>query len=647
MTYLFPALLAIGLPLAILPPLIHLINLRRRRRVEWAAMQFLLESQKKNKKWIVLKQLLLLLLRTAAVAGAAFLLAGPVVQSSWAALFGQGVTHHVLLFDDSYSMGDRAGAGTALQAAADAAQQIVHAAQGRSDRQIVTLLPFSTAPRLLAGATPLINRAQLDAALTSDLETLFRDYVPSETSADVAEALAAANRLPEPAEDESRVVYVLSDFRQAQWRESSRMRQLVNDVRQRCAQLHLIQCAEGTHDNLSLVELRPEAGIRAGGIETWMEATVKNHGLQSVAAATLEVRHNEARLPAVQFGEIPPGESATRRFRATLSADGSVIEATLPEDALAADNVRYFSVRPPAAYRVLIIDESPRGDDGRYLATALSPGGRNLAGWAPQIERRAFLRRDEELDDFAAICLLDVPRLDEAEADNLSQYAAQGGGVAIFLGPQTQRDFYNGLVDAQSPALGAVPLLQPAQLVRASGAAAPDLIVSDDALFRVFQGLRNSFLDLTKFDFYYAVDPQWRVSEVEDVRVLASLRNGAPVVLEKRVADGVVIWHLFKLSPSPTALGRWSNFAATPAFPVYANELMGRLSSTRRSATPTLVDEPLRVSESEADFLAEATIVPPARSGLPSFRLDLEPVDGRLEVVQPAPVATGVWRVRW
>jgi hypothetical protein len=61
MSFLFQSLLAIGIPLIGLPLLIHLINLRRHQRIEWAAMEFLLESQKRNKKWIVLKQLLLLL----------------------------------------------------------------------------------------------------------------------------------------------------------------------------------------------------------------------------------------------------------------------------------------------------------------------------------------------------------------------------------------------------------------------------------------------------------------------------------------------------------------------------------------------------------------------------------------------------------
>ena len=41
----------------------------RHRRVQWAAMEFLLKSYKKHRKWVWLKQLLLLLLRMALSAG--------------------------------------------------------------------------------------------------------------------------------------------------------------------------------------------------------------------------------------------------------------------------------------------------------------------------------------------------------------------------------------------------------------------------------------------------------------------------------------------------------------------------------------------------------------------------------------------------
>ena len=55
-TFLYSPLLW-GLLIVGAPVLIHLINLLRHRRVDWAAMEFLLASQKKNRTWVILKQL--------------------------------------------------------------------------------------------------------------------------------------------------------------------------------------------------------------------------------------------------------------------------------------------------------------------------------------------------------------------------------------------------------------------------------------------------------------------------------------------------------------------------------------------------------------------------------------------------------------
>ncbi len=48
MQFLYPAL-TVGFFLALLPLLIHLINMMRHRRVKWAAMEFLLQSYKKHR----------------------------------------------------------------------------------------------------------------------------------------------------------------------------------------------------------------------------------------------------------------------------------------------------------------------------------------------------------------------------------------------------------------------------------------------------------------------------------------------------------------------------------------------------------------------------------------------------------------------
>ena len=48
-----------GLVAVAAPVLIHLINMMRHQRVQWAAMEFLLASYKKHRTWVWLKQLIL------------------------------------------------------------------------------------------------------------------------------------------------------------------------------------------------------------------------------------------------------------------------------------------------------------------------------------------------------------------------------------------------------------------------------------------------------------------------------------------------------------------------------------------------------------------------------------------------------------
>ncbi len=70
------------------PVLIHLINMLRHQRVEWAAMEFLLLSQKKHRTWVIFKQLLLLLLRMAAIALVVLALAQPLLPDRWGSFLG-------------------------------------------------------------------------------------------------------------------------------------------------------------------------------------------------------------------------------------------------------------------------------------------------------------------------------------------------------------------------------------------------------------------------------------------------------------------------------------------------------------------------------------------------------------------------------
>ncbi|MCA9245597.1 MAG: BatA domain-containing protein, partial [Planctomycetales bacterium] len=65
------------------PVLIHLMNRRRFRVVEWAAMDFLREAMQRNRKILRLRDLLLLILRTAVVLLFGLALARPFFSGSF------------------------------------------------------------------------------------------------------------------------------------------------------------------------------------------------------------------------------------------------------------------------------------------------------------------------------------------------------------------------------------------------------------------------------------------------------------------------------------------------------------------------------------------------------------------------------------
>src|SRR4029079_4029980 len=132
-----------GFLLALLPLLIHLINMMRHKRVKWAAMEFLLQSYKKHRRWVWLKQFLLLLARMAAVILLVAMLAQLKTRDQLLALFGGKATHHYVLLDDSYSMSARVAGQSAFDAARQVIASIVNGAKSADNPQKLTLLRYS------------------------------------------------------------------------------------------------------------------------------------------------------------------------------------------------------------------------------------------------------------------------------------------------------------------------------------------------------------------------------------------------------------------------------------------------------------------------------------------------------------------------
>jgi hypothetical protein len=618
MSFLFPTLVTIGLPLIAVPILIHLINLRRQQRVRWAAMQFLQESQKRNRRWVLLKQLLLLATRMAVVAVLVLMLAHLVLRNEWLSLLGHGTTHHLVLLDDSYSMSDRWGDTSALAEGKRAVQAIVEQASQQSDTQLITLLRFSEAAALSAGAQPKVYAEQINETFRSKLESLLAGWEPSQTDVGPADALKAIPRLPLDKNEETLIVYLVSDYRNRQFASATEIRKLLADLKEKehVAQIHLVRCVREARPNLAITSLVPESGVRAAGVEMWMSATIANYGDAPARGVTVQLEQDGDALPALVLDDIPARDEITHKFRVQFAGiGGHSLTASLGADAVEVDNRRYYACDLPAARPVLIIDGSKDGRGGHQLSLALAPGGNTRTGWQPHVEPPSFLADTEKLNQQAAVYLLDVPRLADDELTSLENYVRSGGGVAFFVGADTDRAFYNERLYHDQQGIFPAPLKLPTQLLDRGDT--PDIQVTGHPIFQVLAGRRNGFLPVIMVNYYYAIQEDWLPPKDGTVQVIARVRNNQPLVIEKKFGKGRVVAQLTKLSSGDTPLGKWSNWSLNPAFPVLANELTSYLAAARQVDPLNLVGDDLTITVADGKYDPHFRFVLPNKSAPP------------------------------
>jgi hypothetical protein len=456
-------------------------------------------------------------------------------------------------------------------------------------------------------------------------------------------ALSVVANLMGEESDESRVVYLVSDFRQRDWKSPARLDQQLQQLENAGADVHLVDCALAQRPNLAITHLAPVEGTRSAGVPLFVTVSVKNFGQAAAENVELTVtslayeNFNPARHgddPAAIKPEpldkrsetvesIPPGETVTRRIQVRFPITGKhVVEARLPDDAVVADNLRYAVVDFPEAEPVLIIDGHPDQRNAYYLTSVFQPqaegapaGSAVRTGILPAIEDTAKLRDMplESLREYRAVYLLDVPRLDEAAITKLETYVREGGGLAIFLGDQVIASSYNdslykngeGLLPLE---LGAKELLALAEEDFDEEERAPDFEVIDHPVLAIFASGNPAFRRGVVISTFYEMAPGWKLPATESTHVLATLRDtaGTPLVVEKQFGQGRVL--AFNTSVAPL----WNNWAREASFPATMLLLHGYIAAPLRVDQSQLVGTPVKAQFAAENYQEDAKAIVPA-----------------------------------
>jgi hypothetical protein len=516
-----------------------------------------------------------------------------VLKDQWGKLFGGSNTHHIVLLDDSYSMSDRWADTSAFARAKDVVTRLAGRAVRQETPQTFTLLRFSQAGATARGTQPDLMNESVAADFSQKLESIVGPLQASQSAAGPAAAIDAVERLPAALEDETRVVYLISDFRAGEWNEPTALRKALDKLDASGVQLHLVNCVDGGRGNLSISRLQPAPGVRAANVPLLVDVAVTNHGTSPAKNISVLLSEDGNVRPAIEIEEIPAGKAVSRRFPVMFPTAGEhLLKAQLESDAVEIDNSRFDVVDVAAEAPVLVIDGGD-GKDAYFLATALAPGGKINSGIKPQIESTRFLRAND-LSPFTAIFLANLERLDLAEIEALENYTRGGGGVAFFLGERSTSDFFNKQLYREGAGLFPLPLSQSVQLLVDRLEKIPDLEVTQHPIFSIFAGERNSFIGAVIVERYFAATKNWQPDPDSTTKVIAKLRNGAPLVVEKKFGSGRVVAFLTKASPTESDLGVWNNWGrGNPSFVVTMLELQTYLAAAKQVEMVRLVGTPL------------------------------------------------------
>ncbi len=640
----FPTLIP-GFLLVLAPLLIHLINLLRHRRVKWAAMDFLLQSYKKHRKWVWLRQMLLLLSRMAAIALLVALLAQWKPQSALFARFSGAAAHHYVLIDDSFSMSERTGGASAFDQALQAVRAIAERALEQDGPQRLTLLRFSRAAARVetdeveekAARVADLNSAVVDGRFDSVLEDLRRKLVPSELPATPLAALGICRQLVAADDFGAKLVYVVSDFRADQWENPTELRSALFELQTAGAELEFVHCVRQAQPNLAIVELQPEAGPRVAGVPLFVNIDVKNFGTVTSQNVQLKVRSRFfddglattavpgqfegelEELPVELIESIAPGDTVRRRVQVYFPRPGRhVVEALLPEDPIAADNRRWNVIDFRSGEPVLVVDGDAEQRHAFYLESIFQPGPNARTGIEPVVKDVNYLRDTplEELTQYATIYLLDVGRLETRAVENVEAFVKGGGGLAVFLGPRVDRQFYNQALYREGQGVFPLPL-EEQDLLPPTEDDEPDVNVegSQHPVFRDLLAGRNPLIRLIHVDRFFAPPDDWRPPSESTVQIIAALRNRDPLMVESTFGEGKVIACLSTYAPL------WNDLVLGPNA-LLALQLQAYLAQGRRRLDERLVGTPLPVELNLREFQPDVNFVLPGSNGIPQRRLD-------------------------
>ena len=647
MSVTHPALLFGGAALVLVPIIIHLLNKRKFKIVDWAAMDFLFEADKKNRRRVRLEDLLILLLRVLAVLLLAALFARPFLSSASASILGGKVGfERIVLLDDSPSMEARQQGSGGMQQARSILADLVRELGTHHSSDTLTVLVTSH-PR-----TPVVREAVLTPETVSRLSSELESWPVSHRAAHYEESLAEVEKqLSAQTTNLNRIVYVISDLRRADWHSARQSAAstgpvaLLRRLADKTSGCYLVDVGGPRTENLAITSLVPLERLLAAGQTCRFEVTVHNFGPADVKDVTVKVTP-EGSLPIEgQLDRVPAGKDAFLPVTVTFASSEASeavepvairAELVLPpgsaDDRLAADNVRYFPARVVSGVQTLVVDGDPTADPRRaetfYLRRALTPPGDSRSGILTRVVSSSEFET-LELDAYQVVFLANVDRLSDTRRLSLEQWVRKGGGLVIALGDQlADVGWFNSQMFQGGKGLA------PAEVLSIQGDetrrkwATFDIVAKGHEVVSIYEGENNPFLEGVKvFRWWQCKLPETQAQGGPTIRLLARLTDvdASAAVIEHKFGEGRV---MLLTTPADADWNTWPQ--DHHSYVLFMQFLSRYMAHSTARAGLIEIGQPIKVALDLVRHKVEAALVRPSGE-----QIGLHPVQNQPATADP------------
>lgn len=555
-----PGLLPLLL-LALLPILLHLLDRRRARQVDWPAMRFLvLGSHARLRRWR-LREALLIIVRSLLALLLALVVIGPASRESRPVRqLPEGTRGVVLVIDTSFSMTQTAGrpSSSSLSIAREKALEIL---DGLRAGDAVALLVGQGGPGSIEQTFSNPTAARMEVMNLGPDGGHFRLVDALDRAAGLLRSLGTPHR----------EVYVFTDLQADIVPDAALDRWVSVERRLRAGGIRpmvtLIDCGGEGSWNRFVAELEPPP--LAAGTDTPTRFRILTgssgstpgggegpHGVRLLVDG-LEVASTED-VP-------PPGEPRTISYR--FRKGGRVrVTAELPRDGLPVDDTRYLALEVLEEIPLLIVGSAGR-EPGRplsvsradrtsaeYLDLALAPRAPGIAEPAVIFKTDFVTEIDSrDLSDFRGVVLAGVRRITREQATRLESFVRGGGALLVFLHPELDvpgwaellfRGGHGLLPGRPLPGDGRAP----------EGLHPQEVLLSHPAI-SVFRGGENGDLSRITIRRWRRLGPL-----SPDTVVLARIREAAPWIVERGFGAGRVLVMTTSATPEDSDLTRTTLF---------------------------------------------------------------------------------------